>query len=391
MTDQRFNEKYFLTEEQIMVRELARQFADKEIRPVIEELDNHGYELGYELLGKAGELGFLGIAMPEEYGGMGLDTISQMLMMEEISKASASFGAIMQAHSGLGLYAIYAGGTEEQKEKWLTPAIAGEKFCSFALTEPGSGSDSGSLATTAYLDGDEWVINGQKSWISNFTSGGFFVVAAKTDKNARRGHGISIFCVDSSAPGLSLGTPERKCGDRAQASGNVFFDDCRVPADALIGEEGEGFKAMMKGIDMGRLGIAAISLGIAQDCYDKTVAYANERETFGKKLVEHQVIAFYLADMAKEIDLARTMLYNVCRMKDAGLDYIAEAAAVKVFASEMCVRISELCIQIHGGNGYSEEYGIERHWRDSKLQTIGEGTTEICKIVMSRRCIKGEY
>lgn len=391
MDKTRFEQKYFLTEEQIMVRDLAHDFAQKEIMPVIEELDHHGYELGYTLLRKTAELGFLGIAMPEEYGGMGLDSISQMLMMEEISKASASFGAIMQAHSGLGLYAILAGGTEDQKQKWLAPAIAGEKLCSFALTEPGSGSDSGSLKTFARKDGDEWVLNGCKSWISNFTSGGFFVVAAKTDMNARRGHGISIFCVESGTPGLSLGAPERKCGDRAQASGNVYFDDCRIPADALIGEEGEGFKAMMKGIDMGRLGIAAISLGIAQDCYDRTVRYTNERETFGKKLCEHQVISFYLAEMAAEIDIARNMLYNVCRMKDAGLDYIAEAAAVKVFASEMCVRISEKCLQMHGGNGYSEEYGIERHWRDSKLQTIGEGTTEICKIVMARRCVKGEY
>ena len=387
----RFIEKYFLTEEHKMVRDLARDFAQKEIGPRAAELDQHDAEFPADLMKQIADLGFLGITMPEEYGGMGLDSISQMLAVEEISKVSAGFAACMHAHSGLGLAAMVLEGTEEQKQTWLAEAIRGDKFCSFALTEPNAGSDSGSLKTKAVLDGDEWVLNGQKAWITNLTSGGFFVVAARTDPNSTGGHGISMFYVDSHTPGLTIGKPEKKCGNRCSSSGSLYFDDCRIPKNCLIGKEGEGFKYMMKGLDMGRLGIAAISLGIAQDCYDRSVKYTKERQQFGKPLCDNQVIAFYLAEMASEIDMARTMLYNACRMRDAGMDYVAEAAAVKLFASEMCVRIAEKAVQLHGGNGYSEEYVVERHWRDSKLQTIGEGTSEICKLVISRRCIQERY
>ena len=387
----RFIEKYFLTEEHAMVKELAHDFAQKEILPRAAELDQHGVEFPADLMKKIADLGFLGITMPEEYGGMGLDSISQMLVVEEIAKASAGLAACMHAHSGLGLVAMALEGSEEQKSTWLAEAIRGDKFCSFALTEPNAGSDSGSLKTNAHLEGDEWVLNGQKAWITNLTSGGFFVVAARTDPNSKGGHGISMFYVDSHTPGLEIGKPEIKCGNRCSSSGPLYFDNCRIPKNCLIGKEGEGFKYMMKGLDMGRLGIAAISLGIAQDCYDRSVRYSKEREQFGKPICENQVIAYYLADMAAQIDMARTMLYHACRMKDAGLDYVAEAAAVKVFASQLCVKVAETAMQIHGGNGYSEEYVVERHWRDSKLQTIGEGTNEICKLVISRRCLQERY
>lgn len=387
----RFIEKYFLTEEHKMVRDLAHDFAQGEVAPRAAELDSHDAQFPADLMKKAADLGFLGITMPEEYGGMGLDEISQMLVVEELAKASAGFAACVHAHSGLGLISMAIGGTEEQKQTWLAEAIRGDKFCSFALTEPNAGSDSGSMLTNAHLDGDEWVLNGQKAWITNLTSGGFFVVAARTDPNSKGGHGISVFYVDSHTPGLTIGKPEIKCGNRCSSSGPLYFDDCRIPKNCLIGQEGEGFKIMMKGLDMGRLGIAAISIGIAQDCYDRAVRYANERVQFGKPIAKNQAIAFYLAEMAMEIDMARTMLYNACRMKNAGLDYVAEAAAVKVFASQMCVRAAETAMQIHGGNGYSEEYVVERHWRDSKLQTIGEGTNEICKIVLSRRCLDYKY
>ena len=389
--NERFAQKYFLTEEEIAVRDLAQQFAQNTIAPRAAALDAHGVEFPADLMKQAADLGLLGITMPEEYGGMGLSSICQMVAIEEISKASPGFAACMHAHSGLGLISLLLGGSEEQRQTKLAEAIRGDKFCSFALTEPGAGSDSGSLKTSAKLDGDEWVLNGQKAWITNLTSGGFFVVAAKTDPTASRGHGISVFYVDAHTPGLEIGKPEMKCGNRCSSSGPLYFDDCRIPKENLIGKEGEGFKIMMKGLDMGRLGIAAISLGIAQDCYDRSVFYANQREQFGHPLSQNQIIAFYLAEMAMKIDLARTMLYNVCRMKDAGQDYVAEAAAVKVFASDLCVKCAETAMQIHGGNGYSEEYVVERHWRDSKLQTIGEGTNEINKIVISRRCIKGDY
>lgn len=389
--NQRFAEKYFLTDEEIGVREIAQSFAQGTIAPRAADLDKHGVEFPSDLMKQAADLGLLGLTMPEEYGGCGLSSISQMVAVEEISKVSPGFAACMHAHSGLGLVSLLIGGTEQQRQTKLAEAIRGEKFCSFALTEPNAGSDSGSLKTSARLDGDEWVLNGQKAWITNLTSGGFFVVAAKTDPEARRGHGISVFYVDAHTPGLEIGKPEMKCGNRCSSSGPLYFDDCRIPRENLIGKEGEGFKIMMKGLDMGRLGIAAISLGIAQDCYDRSVAYANEREQFGHPLAQNQIIAFYLADIASHIDLARTMLYNVCRMKDAGQNYTAEAAAVKVYASELCVKTAETAMQIHGGNGYSEEYVVERHWRDSKLQTIGEGTNEINRIVISRRCIEGKY
>lgn len=387
----RFIEKYFLTEDHKMIRDLAHDFAQKEVVPRAADLDQHGADFPADIMKKAADLGFLGITMPEAYGGLELDSISQMIVVEEMAKASAGFAACMHAHSGLGLVAMALEGTEEQKSTWLAEAIAGEKFCSFALTEPNAGSDSGSLKTSAYLDGDEWVLNGQKAWITNLTSGGFFVVAARTDPDSVGGHGISMFYVDAHTPGLEIGEPEIKCGNRCSASGPLYFDDCRIPQNCLIGEEGQGFKYMMKGLDMGRLGIAAISLGIAQDCYDRTVRYLKERVQFGQPLADNQVIRNYLAEMAMDIDMARTMLYNACRMKDSGQDYVAEAAAVKIFASHMCVRVAEQAVQLHGGNGYSEEYVVERHWRDSKLQTIGEGTTEICKLVVGRRCVQERY
>lgn len=391
MDDKRFAEKYFLTENNIAIRQVARTFAQKKLQPHMAELDEHNCPFPGDLLKRAGELGLLGITRPEEYGGLGLDTVSHMIMMEELSKVGAGFSANVQCQAGLTLTILELGGTEEQKKTWLADAIRGEKIGCFGLTEPESGSDSGNMRTHAELDGDEWVLNGQKCWTTNMTGADFFVIACKTDPTQRGSHGISVFYVPRGSAGLTVGKPERKLGSRCSHSGCIYLDNVRVPKENLLGEEGQGFKLMMRGVDAGRLGIAAISIGIAQDCYDRAVRFSKSRIAFGKPICEHEAIAFYLADMAMEIDLARTMLYNVCRMKDAGLDYNAEAAAVKVFASQMCVRTAELAIQIHGGNGYSEEYVVERHWRDSKLQTIGEGTTEICKIVMSRRCIKEQY
>lgn len=387
----RFQEKYFLTEDQMMIRDLARTFARKEVAPKVEELDTEGAPFQKELMDKAAELGFFGINQPEEYGGLDLDTISQMLVLEEIARVSPGFTSSIQGHSCLALSVLELGGSEEQKQKWLRMAIAGERYCSFALTEPDSGSDSGALKTRAVETEDGWILNGQKSWITNMTAGGFFLVAAKTDPEAKGSHGISIFIVDSQTPGCTIGVPEKKCCARCTGAGNVFFDDCKVPKENLVGEVNQGFPLMMRCCDKGRLGIAAVSIGIAQEAYERSVNFANQRIAFGKPISHHQAIAFYLAEMAADIDIARTMLYRTCRMRDAGMDYVAEAAAVKLFASEMAVRISEKAVQIHGGNGLSEEYGIERLWRESKLQTIGEGTSEIQKIVISRRCIEGKY
>jgi len=386
-----FCKKYFLTEDHEMIRNLAHDFSVNEIGPRVEELDQEGGAYPRDLMDKCGELGFFGVCLPEAYGGLELDTISQMLVLEELSKVSAGFTSCVQGHSCLALSTLVLGGSEEQKQKYLAPAISGEKICSFALTEPDSGSDSGSLKTRAEKKDDGFVLNGSKCWITNMTAASFFIVAARTDPSAKGSHGISIFIVDADTPGCSIGAPERKCCARSCGAGMVYFDDCKVPKENLVGALNQGFPLMMRGIDKGRLGIAAISIGIAQEAYDRSVKYANERIAFGKPISHHQSIAFYLAEMAMEIDIARSMLYRVCRMRDNGMDYVAEAASVKLYASEMAVRIAERAIQIHGGNGLSDEFGIERLWRESKLQTIGEGTSEILKIVISRRSIAGQY
>lgn len=392
MDNARFAEKYFLTEEQQMLRESVQEFAQREVLPEAMLMDQEPHHYPLELMRRAGELGYLGLTMPEEYGGFALDTMSEMIMMEEIGKVSSGMASAIDAHSGLALAAFIEGGSEKQKLEWMAPAVRGEQIAAFALTEPQSGSDSGAMTTTAFLEGDEYVINGQKMWITNADAADFFVVAARSEKGSVGAKGVSVFYVPADTPGLEVGEPERKTGNRGPGSCALFFKDCRIPKENLIGEEGQGFKIMMKGLDVGRLVIAALSIGIAQDAYDRSVKYANDRVAFGKPIGKHQLIASYLADMASELDLARTMLYNVCRMKDAGLSYTAEAAAVKVFASEMCVRVTEKAVQIHGGYGYSEEYIVEREWRDSKLQTIGEGTSEVLRaMVLGRACLKGEY
>ncbi len=392
MDNARFAEKYFLTEEQQMLRESVQEFAQREVAAEAMAMDQDAHHYPLELMRKAGELGYLGLTMPEEYGGFGLDEISEMIMIEEIAKVSSGMASAIDAHSGLALAAFIEGGSEKQKLEWMAPAVRGEQIAAFALTEPQSGSDSGAMTTTAFLEGDEYVINGQKMWITNADAADFFVVAARSEKGSVGAKGVSVFYVPADTPGLQVGEPERKTGTRGPGSCALFFTDCRIPKENLIGEEGQGFKIMMKGLDVGRLVIAALSIGIAQDAYDRSVQYANDRVAFGKPIGKHQLIASYLADMASELDIARTMLYNVCRMKDAGQAFTAEAAAIKVFASEMCVRVTEKAVQIHGGYGYSEEYIVEREWRDSKLQTIGEGTSEVLRaMVLGRACLKGEY
>lgn len=393
MNDQRFAEKYFLTEEEELLRGAVKEFAEREVRPRIEELDKHGAEFPHDLYKKAADLGFTGLTAPEEYGGSGVSTICQMILIEELGKVEPGFAAVIHSTSGLGLVSFLIAGTEEQKQRFVPRVMKGESFCSFALTEPQSGSDAGGVLTSARFDEEtqEWVLNGQKAWITGIESGGFFVVAARTDPESTGGHGISMFAVESGTPGLEIGQPEKKLGARCSSSGSIFFNDCRIPKDNLIGNEGDGFKIMMQGLDMGRLGIAAMSLGIAQDCYELAAQYATERVAFGKPISKNQGIAFPIADMGAKIDACRAQLYNVARMKDAGQPYSAEAAAVKLLASELCVECAEKAVQIHGGVGYCEDTEVTRQWRESKLQTIGEGTSEILRIVISRASFKGEF
>lgn len=393
MDNARFAEKYFLSDEEELLRESVQEFAEREVRPRIPELDRHGAPFPHDLYKQAAELGFTGLTAPEEHGGFGMSTICQMILIEELGKVEPGFAAVIHSTSGLGLVSFLIAGTEEQKAKWVPRVMQGESFCSFALTEPQSGSDAGGLTTSARFDEEtqEWVLNGQKAWITGIESGGFFVVAARTDPNSKGGRGISMFAVESGTPGLIIGEPEKKLGARCSSSGSIWFDECRIPAENLIGKEGEGFKIMMKGLDMGRLGIAAMSLGIAQDCYERSVAYAKDRVAFGQPIMNYQGISFPIAEMGAKIDACRSMLYNAARMKDAGMNYSAEAAAVKMLASELCVATAEKAVQIHGGVGYSEECDVTRQWRESKLQTIGEGTSEICRIVISRASFAQEY
>ena len=371
-----------LTEEHELMRNIAREFAKTEVAPVTKTLDQ-AHEFPHELVKRCAELNFLGIPIPDEYGGAGADSISECLIIEEIAKENGSLALIIDAHTSLGCMPLLLSGTEAQKQKYLVPAAKGEKLMSFGLTEPGSGSDAAASKTTAIPDGDEWVINGSKCWITNVGVAEIYIVTAKTDpdKGAR---GISAFIIEKGTPGFEFGKVEKKMGLHSSATGELIFRNCRVPKENLLGGLNKGFALFMKGLDEGRIAISAMAVGMAQGAFDRAVAYAKERVQFGKPIAEHQAIAFYLAEMATEIELARTMLYRVAGMRDAGVPFTHEAAMLKLFASEMCVRVCDKAVQIHGGNGYSQDYEVERFLRDSKLLTIGEGTSEICKMVISR-------
>ena len=381
--------KYFLTEDQLMIQDLARKFADEKVAPVATELDQK-HLFPEAIMKECGELMFLGACVPEEYGGAGLDNLSQLLIMEQLARHSSSVASIIDAHLSLGAMPLLKAGTEAQKQKYLVPAATGEKLCAFALTEPQSGSDAGGTKTTAVLDGDEWVINGNKCFITNIGYAKTYVVACKTDPTAVGSRGISMIIVEEGTPGFTIGKPEEKMSNHSSYSGDLSFNDVRVPKENLLGELNRGFPLVLSCVDEGRLAIAAIGIGMAQGVLERATRYAKQRIAFGKPICENQGISFKLADMATKIELARTMLYHVARMDDEGIPFAQEAAMVKLFASEMCVQVCEEGVQILGGYGLCEEYEIERHYRDSKLLTIGEGTSEILRMVISRNVLN-EY
>jgi len=379
--------KYFLTEDQLSILEMARKFADEEVQPVTTELDEK-HLFPEDLVKQCGEMMFLGACIPEEYGGAGLDCLSHILIMEQLGRHSSSLASIIDAHTSLGAMPLLHAGTEEQKQKYLVPAATGEKLCSFALTEPQSGSDSGTIKTTAVLDGDEWVINGSKSFITNIGYSKTYVVAAKTDTEAKGSRGISIFIVEEGTEGFEIGKPEEKMSNHSSYSGSLFFTDCRIPKENLLGELNKGFPLFMSCVDEGRLAISAVALGMAQGVLERATRYAKERVAFGNTISTYQGISFKLADMAMNIEHTRIMLYNACRLRDAGLPYSQEAAMVKLFSSEMCVDVCDKGVQILGGYGLCVEYEIERFYRDAKLLTIGEGTSEICRMIISGNVLK---
>ena len=370
------------TEEQQMLYEMVHEFAEKEIRPIAAEIDETG-EFPQETVKKMGELGILGIPFPEQYGGQGMDNVSYIIAVEEISRVCGSHGITLAAHISLGCSPIYLFGNEEQKMEYLYPLASGEGLGSFGLTEPNAGSDAGGTQTTAVLDGDHWVVNGSKIFITNAEYCKTVVFTAVTGKQDGKKR-ISSFIVENGTPGFSVGKKEDKLGLRGSNTAMLHFEDCRIPKENLVGKEGEGFRQFLTILDGGRISIGALALGIAQGAYEEAVKYAKERKAFGKTIGQFQAIQFMIADMATEIEAARHLIYEAARLEDEGKSFIRESAMAKLFASEAAMRVTHKAIQIHGGYGYIKDYPVERMYRDAKLCTIGEGTSEIQRIVIAR-------
>jgi butyryl-CoA dehydrogenase len=375
------------TEDQLAVQKTAREFAQQEVLPKAAEIDRE-HRHPAELVKRMAELGFLGIAVPEQYGGAGLDHVSYALAMEEVSRACASTGVIMSVNNSLVCDPIYRFGTDAQKERWLTPLAAGKLLGCFALSEPEAGSDAAAQKTTAVQTGDGWVLSGTKNWITNGPVADVCVLFAMNDKAA--GHkGITAFIVPMKTPGVRCGTPDDKLGIRGSKSSQVFLDDVKLPGDALLGQVGGGFRVAMSTLDGGRIGIAAQALGIARAALEDALAYAQQRRTMGKPIVQHQAIAFKLADMATEIDAARLLTLRAAWLKDQKLPYGKEASMAKLYASDVANRAAREAIQIFGGNGYVTEFPVERHFRDAKITEIYEGTSEIQRLVIANYLTKG--
>ena len=375
------------TEDQLAVQKTAREFATNEVLPKAAEIDRE-HRHPAELVKRMAELGFLGIAVPEKHGGAGLDHVSYVLAMEEISRACASTGVIMSVNNSLVCDPIQRYGTDAQKEKWLAPLAAGKLLGCFALSEPEAGSDAAAQKTTAVKDGDHWIISGTKNWITNGPVADVCVLFTMNDKAA--GHkGITAFILPMKTKGVRCGTPDDKLGIRGSKSSQIFLDDVRLPADHLLGEVGGGFKIAMSTLDGGRIGIAAQAIGIARAALEDALAYAQQRRTFGKPIAQHQAIQFKLADMATEVDAARLLALRAAWNKDHGVPYGKEAAMAKLYASDVANRAAREAVQIFGGNGYVTEFPVERHFRDAKITEIYEGTSEIQRLVIAGHLAKG--
>ena len=375
-----------LNEEQELAQRTARDFAREKVLPLAHEIDEKG-KVPPELIAEMALLGFLGIYVPEAYGGAGLDTLSYALVCEEINRACASTGVVMSSHVSLVVDPLLHYGSDAQKDRFLRPLATGEKLGCFALSEPASGSDAAAMRTSARRDGDAWVLNGTKNFITNGASADLALVFAQTDPNARK-RGIAAFVVEKRTPGFSVGKLEHKLGIRGSDTAQLLFQDCRVPAANLLGEAGGGFKIALATLDGGRISIAAQAVGIARACLEDSLAYAKEREAFGKKIVEFQAIQWKLADMATEIDAARLLVWRAATLKDRGEDHILAAAQSKLFASDVAVRAARECVQIFGGYGYLTDFPAERHYRDAKITEIYEGTSEIMNLVIAEEILK---
>lgn len=369
-----------------LIQDTARKFAEEKLAPGSIERDEKE-EFPYEAIKELGELGFMGMMVPEEWGGAGLDTISYVLAMEEISRVDASVGVIMSVNNSLVCYGVNKHGTTEQKERYLRDLATGKKLGAFALSEPEAGSDASNQRTIADRDGDSYILNGTKNWITNGSTADLVLVMAATDKS-KGPKGISTFLVEKGTPGFSVAKKEKKLGIRSSDTVSLSFTDCRVPTSNRIGEEGDGFKFAMKTLEGGRIGIAAQALGIAQGCLDASIRYAKERKAFDRPIAELQAIQFKLSDMATNVEAARSLVLRAAFLKDTDKPYGAEAAMAKLFASKVAVQAALEAIQIHGGYGYVREYLVERYLRDAKITEIYEGTSEIQHIVIARSLLK---
>jgi alkylation response protein AidB-like acyl-CoA dehydrogenase len=378
---------FSFTEEQLMIQQAARDFAQREIAPVAAEFDISG-EFPLETIRKAGELGFMGVEVPEEYGGSGMDAIGFALLMEEIAAADAAHSTVISVNNSLYCNGILQYGTEAQKQKFVTPVASGEVIAAYALTEPQSGSDAANMRTRAVLDGDHYVINGKKSWITSGTVAKFIMVFAATDPAAGP-KGVSAFVIDTATEGFKCGKTEPKLGIRASATCEIEFTDFRCPVDSRISAEGDGFKIAMSILDAGRIGIAAQAVGIARAAYEASLLYVRERHAFGAPIGSFQMIQAKLADMKMRLEAARLLTLKAAWNKDkaaaAGLRNTTEASCAKLFASEAAMFITHAAVQIHGGMGYSKEMPIERYFRDAKITEIYEGTSEIQRMVIARQ------
>ena len=375
-----------LNEDQQQIKRTIREFAEAELKPHVMEWDEAAH-FPVELQPKFAELGIMGVLFPEEYGGAGMGYVEYATIIEELARVDPSIGLSIAAHNSLGAGHIFIAGSEAQKQKYLVPLAKGDHFAAWGLTEPSSGSDASSMRTTAVRRANLWALNGSKNFITNATFAETTVVLAITDR-AAGSHGISAFIVERGTKGFSVERKENKVGMRASDTAALVFDDCILPNSNLIGEPGQGFIQAMKVLDGGRISIAALAVGIAQGAFEAAVKYAKERHQFGRSIAEFQAIQFKLADMATQIDAARLLTYRAAAMKNAGKPTTKESSMAKLYSSEVAVRVSEECVQIHGGYGYIKDYPAEKFWRDSKLCTIGEGTSEIQRTVIARQILK---
>ncbi len=375
-----------LTEEQLMIQSMVRELARSEFAPRAMARDKTT-EFPADNLQKLGELGLLGMMVPPEYGGSGADTVSYVLALSEIAYACASTAVVMSVHNSIVCESVLRYGSGAQKKKYLQRLASGQILGAFALTEPNAGSDPARQTTRAVFDGDSYVLNGSKRFTTTGKNAGLIIITAKTDENARH-RGISAFLVDQGSPGLKVGRLEDKMGLRASDTVDLNLEDCRIPAENLLGREGDGFLIAMTGLDGGRIGIAAQSVGVAKAAFDAAVQYAQQREQFGQSISKFQGLRWMIADMATEIEAARLMTLSAAEMKDTGENYTLQASMAKLFASEMVNRITAKAIQIHGGYGFTKEYPVERYYRDARVFTIYEGTSEIQRVVISNHILK---